>query len=276
MNKKPVCFFAVGSREYSKYAIPFWKSMTKFHSPKDIDMLWYTNEKSSEVLKKLPVGIKLMDLDPLLIDPAFYFRQKPVIAETLMDEYELVCGFDTDQIILGSLDYIIKTTDYDVGTVYNWNRHDQQFYPMVEMMRIGIVPAEYFNCSLVAMRSKKFVHTWLVWCFSPSFDRCQYREQDGLNILAYSGNWNVRCFDLPDMPNKHFGWYGLIGKMEWARSELRGKDIVVPKGFGSTPFPPADVQIHAATLGGGHGAVKDNWANYFPPKVMERINEIIA
>ena len=272
MNK--TCFFAVGSKEYSKYAIPFWRSMVKFHSPKDIDMIWYTDEKDPEVLKKLPTGIKLANLTPLLTDPAFYYRQKPVLGELLLNDYDLVVGFDTDELILGNLDYILEAEDYDIGCVYNWNRFDQQYYPLVEMYRIGIMPAEYFNCSLVAMRNKKFVHTWLMWCFSPNFDRCQYKEQDGLNILAYSGNWNVRCFDLPTP--KHFGWFGMLGKGEWNRAELRGKEIWVPKGEGPTPFPPDDVQIHVATLGGGHGAVKDNWATFFPPKVMERINEIIA
>ena len=268
------CFFAVGSKEYSKYAIPFWKSMTKFHSPKDIDMIWYTDEKDPEVLKNLPTGITVSNLTPLLTDPAFYYRQKPVIMETLIQDYELVVGFDSDQLILGDLNYILESEDYDVGTVYNWNRFDQQYYPLVEIMRIGILPAEYFNCSLVAVRNKKFVHTWLTWCFSPNFDRSQYREQDGLNILCYSGNWNVRCFDLPE--NKEtLGWYGMLGKGEYNKAELREKDIYIPKGLGDTPFPPTDVKVHVATLGGGHGAVKDNWAAFFPPKVMERIQELI-
>ena len=275
MNKKPVCFFAVGSKEYSRYAIPFWKSLTKFHKSSEIDMLWYTNEKDKDVLKRLPEGIKLVDLTPFLNDPAFYFRQKPMIAETLMDQYELVVGFDSDQLILGNLDHIIDTNDYDIAAPYNWNRHDQQFYPMVEIMRIGILLMEYFNCSTVAMRSKKFVHTWFTWCFSPNFDRCQYREQDGLNILAYSGNWNVRALDLPDGKPENFSWYGMIGKGEWVRSEVRGNDIVVPKGLGSTPFPPEDVKIKIASLGGGHNAVKDNWSAFFPPKVMDYINKLV-
>ena len=275
MDRKPIVMAAVGSKEYSRYAIPFWKSLTKFHDPKNIDMIWYTNETDPKVLENLPKGIKIVDLTPFLTDPAFYYRQKPILGELLLEDYELAILFDSDQLILGNLDYIINTNDYDIGTIYNWNRWDQQHYPPVEIMRIGIFPAEYFNCALVAMRSKKFVHTWNVWCHSPNFDRCQYREQDGLNILCYSGNWNVRCFDLPDAPNKHFGWYGILGKGEWVRSELRGKDIVVPKGFGSAPFPPEDVQIHVASLGGGHGAIKDNWSAFFPPKVMERIQEII-
>lgn len=247
--------------------------MVNFHSPKDIDMIWYTDEKDPKVLERLPKGIKLGDLTPLLTDPAFYYRQKPILGELLLKDYELVVGFDTDQLILGNLDTILKNEDYDIGTVYNWNRFDVQHYPLVEMYRIGIMPAEYFNCSLVAMRSKSFVHNWLVSCFSPQFDRLQYREQDILNVLCYYGNYNVRCFDLPE--KTHFGWYGMIGKGEYVRAELRDKNIYIPKGLGDTPFPPDDVQIHVATLGGGHGAIKDNWASFFPAKVMERINEII-
>lgn len=273
--KKPVAFFTVGSKEYSKYAIPFWKSMTKFHSPKDIDMIYYTNEKNPKILKELPAGIIIRDLDPLLIDPAFYYRQKPVLSEPLLDEYELVVGFDCDQLILGKLDYILERTDYDIGTVINWNRWDVQYYQQVEMMRIGIAPAEYFNCSLVALRSKKFAHNWMVNCFSPQFDRVQYKEQDIMNVMCYYGNWNVRCFDLPDAPNKHFGWYGMIGKGELTRAIVKDGGIIIPKGFGDTPFPPEDVQLHAISLGGGHGAIKDNWSAFFTEDVMRRIGELV-
>ncbi len=275
MNKKPVVFFAVGSKEYSKYAIPFWKSMTKFHSPKDIDMIWYTDEKNEKVLEKLPQGIQIRDLTPLLADPAFYFRQKPVLIEPLLDEYELVVGFDSDMLVTGKLDYIIETKDYDVGTCINWNRFDPKFYPMVEMMRIGIPPAEYFSASMVACRSKKFAHNWLVNCFSPQFDRVQYREQDLLNILCYNGNYNVRCFDLPDVKQKQFAWYGPISKGELNRAIVKDGEIMIPKGFGSTPFPPEDVKIKIVTLSGGHGAIKDNWSAFFTPEVMVRVNEII-
>lgn len=273
MNKKPVCFFAVGSKEYSKYAIPFWRSMVKFHSPKDIDMLWYTNEKDPNVLKRLPEGIKLVDLDPYLKDPAFYFRQKPVLMEPLLDDYELVVGFDSDQLILGSLDYILKTTDYDVGTVINYNRWDEKVYPLVTIP--GIAPIEYFNCGLVALRSKKFAHHWQVLCFSPQFERLQFREQDLLNYMCYYGNYNVRCFDIPDGVAKYAAWHGILAKGELNRTLLRGKDIVIPKGLGDTPFPPQDIILKAISLGGGHGAIKDNWGTFFPPEVMVRVNEII-
>lgn len=274
MNKKPVCFFAVGSKEYSKYAIPFWRSMVNFHSPKDIDMLWYTNEKDKNILKRLPQGIKLVDIDPYLIDPVFYFRQKPILMEPLLDEYELVVGFDSDQLILGDLSYILKTSDYDCGTVINYNRWDEKVYPLVTIP--GIAPIEYFNCSLVALRSKKFAHHWQVLCFSPQFERLQYREQDLLNYLCYYGNYNIRCFDIPDGVAKYSAWHGMIAKGELHKSILRGKDIIIPKGEGDTPFPPQDITLKAISLGGGHGALKDNWSAFFPSEVMVRINELVG
>jgi hypothetical protein len=272
---KKVVFFAVGSKEYSKYAIPFWKSMVKFHNAKDVDMIWYTNEKDPKTLKKLPQGIQTKDLNPYLKDPLFYYRQKPILIEELLEEYELVVGFDTDVLILGKLDYIMKMNDYDIATVINWNRFDQQYYPPVELQRIGIFPAEYFNCSLVACRSKKFAHTWKINCFSPQFDRMQYKEQDILNIMCYFGNFNVRCLDYGDDPNNHYSWYGPISKGELSRALVKEGNIMIPKGLGDTPFPPTDITLRAITLAGGTEGVKDNWGVYFKPEVIEKINEIV-
>lgn len=275
-DKKKALFLAACDVNNFKYAIPFWKSMTKFHSPKDIDMILYTDETRPEMLKKLPEGIQIKDLKPYLKDPMFWYRQKPVLAEQYMDEYELVVGFDTDQLILGDLNYILETNDYDIGTVINWNRMDPETYGFVDLTRIGILPVEYFNCGLVAMRSKKFVHHWSVLCFSEQFNRMQYREQDILNILCYFGNYNVRSFDIGDGVKNYYAWHGMIAKGELSRAILKGKDIVIPKGEGDTPFPPTDEVVKVVHLGGGHGAIKDNWGLYFSPEVMERINEIIA
>lgn len=272
---KKVVFFTVGSKEYFKYALPFWRSMTKFHSPDEIDMIYYTDISETEA-KQLPKGIQVRDLRPFLKDPDFYYRQKPVLIEPLLEEYELVVGFDSDQLILGSLDYIINTKDYDVGTVLNWNRVDPQMYGLVEIGRIGILPAEYFNCGLVAVRNKKFAHQWKIACYSQQFNYCQYREQDILNILCYFGNYNVRCLDHGDGIAKYYGWHGLIAKGELNRAIVREGEIIIPKGEGDTPFPPEDIKLKCISLGGGHGAIKDNWAAYFTPEVMERVKEIIA
>lgn len=273
--KKPALFFTAASSSHFQYALPFWKSLTKFHSSKDIDMVFFTDEKDPKRLQSLPEGIQIKDLTPYLKDPLFWYRQKPVLAEQFMDDYELVVGFDSDQLVLGSLDYIVKTQDYDIGTVINWNRSDPEVYGFVELARIGIVPVEYFNCGLVAMRSKKFVHHWNILCFSPQFERVQYKEQDILNVLCYYGNYNVRCFDHGDGVAKYVAWHGLIAKGELARAIIRDNDLIVPKGFGDTPFPAEDTLLKVVHLGGGSGAPKDNWGVYFQPEVMEKIQELI-
>lgn len=274
-NKKPAVFFAVADDNNFKYGVTFWKSMTKFHDTKEIDMLFYTTMKDPKELAKLPKGVEVKDLTPYLEDPMFFYRQKPVLSEPLLDEYELVVGFDVDQLVLHTLDDILNVKTFDVGVVINWNRFDEKFYPPVEMMRIGILPAEYYNCGMVALRSKSFCHMWKVWCFSNAFDRCQYKEQDGLNILAHNANFNVWCFDMPASKDAPLHWYGIISKGELVRSELDGKDIIVRKGFGNTPFPPADAKIHLVHMGGGGGSIKDNWGTFFPPEVMVRIEEIV-
>jgi len=275
--KKQALFFAAADIQNFPYAVKFWNSMTKFHSPKDVDMIFWTNEKRPEMLKQLPKGIMVADITPFIKDdPIFWYRQKPLLAEQYMDEYELVVGFDVDQIVCGDLNYIIKTKDYDLGTVINWNRVDPQMYGFVDLARLGVPPVEYYNCGMVAMRSKKLVHHWKVLCYSPEFNYMQYKEQDVLNILAHFGNYNVRCFDLADGPANYYAWHGLIVKGEMMRIELRGNDLVVPQGEGDTPFPPADMKIKLIHFAGGQGAQKFNYKIMVKENVAKKIDALIA
>lgn len=274
IKRKKVCFFTAANKPYIKQATTFFKSLTKFHSPKDIDMILFTDETDVNALSDLPKGLLIKDLTPYLQDQMFWFRQKPILMEALLNEYELVVGFDNDQIIVGDLTSIIEAEDYDVGVVINWNRHDEKFYPIVEMMRIGVQPIAYYNCGLVASRSKKFVHTWLVDCFSQEFNFMQYKEQDVLNVLTHFGNFNVRCFDMPNGEEDEVSWYGIVGKGEWARAVVEKDKVWVKKGEGSTPFPPKDVQIRVLHMGGGSGAPKDNWGAICSPALLEKIQEV--
>lgn len=272
--KKPVIVICPADKNNFQSALTMLKSLRKFH---DWPVLLFTNETDKIQLEKLPDNVEIVDLNPYLQDPMFFYRATPILAEPLLDEYELVLKLDADQLILGDLSYVLDTQDYDVATVINANRMDFQYYGWVELGRIGIAPMDYFNCGLVAMRSKKFVHNWLVDCFSVQFDRMQYREQDILNIFCYFGNYNVRCLDHPDLlaKNKNVGWWGIIGKSEWNRAIISGDKIIVPKGLGDTPYPPADIEIKVAHLGGGAGSKKDNWADYFPSDVWEWITKNI-
>jgi hypothetical protein len=272
-DKKPVIIFSTADKRNFPHAVSFFNSLTKFHQPGELDMLLYTDEDNPDQLKRLPKGVRTADITPFLAnDPAFWYRQKPIISEPLLDQYEVVIGADADQLVLGDISYLWKTEGYDVATVINWNRVDPQLYGFVEIGRIGIAPIEYFNCGLVALRSKKFAHVWKSNCFYTQFERMQYREQDILNIMCYFGNWNVRCLDHQDTLANVNAWWGLIAKGELNRAELRGEEIVVPKGEGDTPFPPVDTTLKIVHLGGGAGAPKDNWGAYFNPAVMERIN----
>lgn len=272
--KRPACFFTVATISHLQYAIPFFKSLTKFHSPKDIDMLLYTDETRPEELGKLPEGIKIVDLKPYLADELFFYRQKPTLMEPLLDEYELVVGFDSDQLVVGDLTPLLESQDFDAGVVINWNRHDEKFFPVVEIGRLGIPPVAYYNCGLVALRSKAFCHNWLVNCYTNEFNFMQYKEQDVLNILCHFGNWNVRCFDMPDGPESPVSWYGIVGKGEWVRAVVENNKVMVKKGLGPTPFPPTDVQIRVLHWGGGNSGGKCNWASICSEPLMERIHEL--
>lgn len=205
-------------------------------------------------------------------DPMFFYRATPIIAEQLLKEYELVIKIDADSIVTGSLDYVINTKDYDVGTVINWNRVDPQKYGTVSGW--GISPIEYMNCGFVAMRSAEFVKQWKKLCFSPQFDNMQYKEQDLLNALIYFGNFNVRCFDHGDGIANEMAWYGLISKGEWMRTEMKDGKMIVPKS--SDNFPQVDTEIRVIHWAGGSNESKMEYRTRFPETVVEYLNKITS
>jgi len=266
-NKKPIVVFCIATKNHLPYATTMIKSLRKFH---DWPIVLVTDEIDTD---KLPKDVIVRDITPYLADKMFFYRATPIIAETLLDEYECVLKIDSDSLILGDLSLIVETKDYDVATVINWNRFDEKFYPLVQGW--GIFPAEYFNCGFVAMRSKKFAHEWRMSCYTNQFDRLQFKEQDLLNAMCYFGNWNVRCLDIGNPELELNSFWGIIGKGEWNRAIVKDGKIIVPKGFGNTPFPPTDIEIKVAHLGGGSEAKKDNWNAFFSPEAMARIQEIV-
>ena len=265
--KKSICVFVIADKKNLPYAKTMLKTFRKFH---DWPVILITDEEDKA---NLPENVIVKDLNLYKQDKAFFYRATPIIAEPLLDEYECVVKIDADSLILGDLSYVLETKDYDCATVVNWNRWDEKFYPLVQGW--GIFAPEYFNCGFVALRSKKFAHHWKMLCFTQQFDRLQYREQDLLNALCYFGNYNVRCLDHPDKPAGMVAWWGMIGKGEWNRAVVKDGKIIVPQGFGSTPFPPTDVEIKVAHMGGGSDAKKDNWGAFFSPEAMGRINELV-
>ena len=204
----------------------------------------------------------------------FYYRATPILGERYLKEYDLAVKIDSDSIVCGELSYIWNTKDYDIGTVINWNRIDPKTYGFVQGW--GIFPIEYMNCGFVYMRSEKFTHDWKNICFTPQFDRLQFKEQDLLNAMIYFGNWNVRCFDHGDGPANMHSWWGLISKGELTRAELREDEIVVPKGFGDTPFQDKDMTIKVIHAGGGNIQNKMNYHIWVNEKVSKRIDYLVS
>lgn len=259
IKKKPAVMFTCYDEKNAPHAEMFKKSLRKFHSEEELPLYEVQGEELQALLKQ---------------DPHFFYRQKPVIAERLIKEYECVIGMDCDQLVLGDLSYIWKTTDYDVATVMNFNRADAEVYPLVGGW--GILPIEYFNCGLVVMRSEKFVKDWKGLCFSPQFERMQYREQDLLNAICYFGNYNVRCLDHGDGLADMNAWWGMVSKGEWTRAILKNKKIIVPKGEGDTPFPVRDMELKVLHWGGGTGSVeKMNYRTRFNDEIVEFIDGLV-
>jgi hypothetical protein len=211
------------------------------------------------------------ELKEYLSDPQFFYRATPIVAQKFINDYELVLKIDADSIITGNLDYVFDTKDYDVGTVINWNRIDPKTYGYVQGW--GIAPAEYMNCGFVAMRSEKFIKHWKELCFSPQFDRMQYREQDLLNAMIYFGNYNVRCFDHGDGPANMHAWWGLIAKGEWLRAKMDGDKVIIPKGDDN--FPSKNVELKVIHMAGGDRPNKMNYQTLFSDEVTERLDYLV-
>lgn len=255
MAKKPVFVFTIADDNNLPYAKMLENSFKKFHP--DVPFHVVTGDELKEYLQ----------------DKMFFYRSTPIVAEKYMDEYDLVLKIDADSIITGSLQYVFDTKDYDVGTVINWNRIDPQTYGLVQGW--GILPIEYFNAGFVAMRSLAFVKHWKRLCFTPQFDRMQFKEQDLLNAICYFGEYNVRCFDHGDGPAKMSAWWGLIAKGEMMTAQLKDNVITIPKGEGPTPFPPKDMELKVIHRAGGNMPNKMNYRTWLPERIIGRIDELV-
>jgi len=271
--KKPILAITTADKNNFNYAVMMLNSLRKFH---DWPAILVTDEVDPEKLKLLPKDVEVKDLTVYIKnDPHFFYRQKPILMEEYIKDYEVVLGLDSDQIITGSLDYILETKDYDVAGVLNYNALDAQQYGVVQGW--GINPIEYVNCGLVAVRSEKFVHEWYVWAFSPQFERMQYKEQDGLNIKIYHGNWNCRILDHGDEPAKMHAVWGLFGKSHWNKAILQDDKLIIPKDEADLIFSKYDTEIKVLHWAGGNGSPeKMQYRTRFSDDIIERIDYLVS
>lgn len=225
--------FTVADPNNEKYALMLENSFKKFHP--DIEFYTFKAEELNEFLR---------------LDPAFFYRQKPVLMDAFFKKgYELVIGLDADQIITGSLEEILDGK-FDVAVVQNWNRVDPKIYGEIGLATIA--PQEYYNCGLVAVTSRDFVKQWRDLCFSYHFDRMPFREQGFLNILTHYGVFNVKKLD-------ENGFYGVGSKGEWDKCIMQDGEMILP----ASDYIKTDQKIKVIHWAGGNDPVKMNYRVYF-------------
>lgn len=246
--KKQV-IFTVFDQNNAKYFPAFKNSLRKFHSEEELPLVVYTEK-----------DVK---------DPINYYRHTPMFAKDLINEYELVISADVDSIFTAPLTDILEKTDYDLGVVFNSNpRQFKQWNVQVW----NIPPAAYFNCGLVAMRSKEAVNHWWDLCTKMFFNDYPYKEQDLLNILVHYGNYRVFCFDSGDK------FYGLASNSYWNHFELVGDKIILkPVKDEEGLWPLNEKQICVLHFAEGQASLsKGNYRIKCSPSVSAHIDRLIS
>lgn len=257
-NMKNIAVFTVADSKADKQFEMFSRTFLNFHGarkdrPAEVDLVRFSDKEIREAS-----------------DPHIMLRATPYFTRLLFDRgYDLVIKMDSDQLILGDMSYIWNSRDYDVGTVYNLNRIDPTMYPFVQGW--GILPKEYYNIGLVAIRSREFVNHWWQLCNTPYFSRFQYGDQDIYNILCHYGNYKVKCFDEPR--DDYRAWHGLIAKGEGRRMVVRDGKVILPRG--EDHYPEADTEIKAYHWAGGFNEQKMNYRMHFSEEVINFIDDIL-
>ena len=232
MNKKPVVAFVIATDATNQgYAQKMINSLRKFHTEEELPMIVindsYTNKTG---------------------DPEKFYKMTPMVMMDLIKEYDKVIQINADTIVTGSLDYILKKNDYDVGAVLNFSKLDFVEYGPIGVAQIQ--PQEYINNGFNVVTSEKFVEHWWKLCHHPHFSRYQYREQDMLNFLYFYGGYKTRCFDEFDPEENYSAWHGLMWKGEGPKMKLVDNKIILPKS--KDDYPNRDVEIKMTHYAGGN------------------------
>lgn len=248
--KNKIIAFTIADEKNKVHADKMIKSFHKFHP--DIEVKVYGAKDVGE--------------------PKNYYRSTPLFAKELIKDYDLVLKLDADQIITGDLSYLFEA-EYDVGTVINFNRVDPKMYGQVTVFNIP--PQAYMNAGLVAMRSEKFIKHWWRLCDTQVFDTLQYREQDLLNIIIHYGDYNVECFDFPNMIEKYQAWHGLISKGEYNKMIMRDGKLILPKSVDKYPEHDKEIKVLHSAGGNNEKKIGDSYKIYFNEEVIKYIDGLI-
>lgn len=249
--------FTIADNNNMEIANQMINSLRKFHSEEELPVHIVTSEELQQYL---------------IEDPMFFYRATPVIGKRFLKQgYDWVLKLDADQIIMGDLSHLWEDVDYDVGTVLNYNRTDPKTYGNVTTYVID--PKQYYNAGLVAMNNLEFVDHWFTLCYSPYFDRVQYREQDLLNIMCHFGKWKVKCFDLHDPIQNISAWHGLLNKGEGVNMKLVDGEVILPAN--EDGYPSIDVKVKVYHYAGG-GHEPKNFRIQFNEELIKHIEWLIS
>lgn len=246
MKNKTIAFTAF-DKTNERFFPMLKNSWDKFH--KDIEIKVYREEE-----------IKAFN------DPMFFYRQKPLIANKLLEEYETVIGLDVDQIICSDLTHT-WTGDFNIGVVQNSNPQEIKKYPVAVW---DIPPLAYVNCGYVVMKSKAFVEHWWALCTSYHFNTYQFKEQDLLNILVYYGGYAVNFLDSGDR------FHGLAGKGYEPQVILNDKkELILPQ---AQEWPQSgDKQICIIHFSGGNNnPEKGNYRIKYQEDVVKHLDHLTS
>ena len=243
MNKLKTCFFSIASdAEHLAQFKMMSNSLKKFHP--DVPLLLYDAPKIKKYIN----------------DPMWFYRSSPSIFYELRNEYDLMIQINVDQIVTGPLDAMLKG-DYELGLVYNYNRVDPLVYGAVSVL--DIPNHYYYNLGTVGVHSKRLIEHWYKLCYSYHFMNYRYREQDLVNILAYYGDYKIKCFDEYDPKTKDSSWWGLKSKGEWHKAIMRDGKLILPRAIDG--YPERDKELKILHWAGGNSPAekKMNYKIYF-------------
>lgn len=157
-------------RYYSEGCHMLINSFKKFHP--DIDLVVFRQDMIDKVFKESGCN---------------WFTAKPVFAKLLMDKYDLVVNIDSDHLITGRLDEILKG-DYEVAAPWNFNDYENASFD-------NITEEMYLQAGIVASTSKNFWNEW----DEANKDAMDYlrKENDILNLVVYnsSSKYKLKILD---------------------------------------------------------------------------------
>jgi len=158
--KRIVFFTIVNDRYYQGVGTPKMINSFKYFHP-DIDLVVFRQDMVDKVFKEKGIN---------------FYNAKPTFAKLLTPYYDLIVNLDSDHVVLGRLDKILKG-DFDVCGPSNLNDYEN-------MTVENVTKEQYVQGGMIGSTNKKF---WDIY-EEANKDAMKYRcrENDILNIIWYN------------------------------------------------------------------------------------------